>query len=124
MSEFKKYDTGKPCFDFLAEFPDALGMVNKVMEHGAIKYGKDNWKSCKEPQRYLNAAVRHQMAMYKEELDPDSGLPHWAHVICNCLYYNSVVKNSNTFMGIEIEPYQYEFKFNITGPGATNYENK
>jgi hypothetical protein len=50
--------------------------------HGAIKYGKFNWrKAGVRSSIYLDAMRRHLAAWFNgEDLDPESGLPHLAHV--------------------------------------------
>lgn len=82
MSAFKKHDEGKPRPDltpmgFLME-------MGRVMAHGAMKYGEDNWQNCEDPRRYEAAAMRHLLAYIDgEKLDPDSGLSHLAHCACS-----------------------------------------
>lgn len=51
--------------------------------HGAMKYGKYNWRDAGvRTSIYIAAALRHLQAKWNgEDLDPDSGLPHEAHVI-------------------------------------------
>lgn len=87
---FKKYDQLKPCFSLVAQFAKQLGEVNQTMEHGAKKYGRDNWKLARnsDVDRYLDACLRHAFALRSgEEIDPESGLPHAAHIITNLLFY-------------------------------------
>jgi len=62
--------------------PSAILLESMVMKGGAEKYGKFNWN--KDPVKastYYDAAFRHLASYYAgEELDPESGLPHLAHV--------------------------------------------
>jgi len=72
--------SAKPCISYIP--PSAILLESMVMRGGAIKYGKFNWN--KDPVRastYYDAAFRHLASFYAgEELDPESGLPHMAHV--------------------------------------------
>ena len=60
-----------------------LIFASKVMELGANKYGPYNWRSnAVKEQVYIDAAMRHLMlAESGEDADPESGQPHYAHVI-------------------------------------------
>jgi hypothetical protein len=51
--------------------------------HGALKYGKHNWRDAGvRATTYLDALYRHMAAWYEgEDLDPDSGLSHLAHAL-------------------------------------------
>lgn len=50
--------------------------------------GRDNWKKVHNgEQEYTKALLRHIAAILDgEETDPDSGLPHWDHLMCNALF--------------------------------------
>lgn len=75
-----KADAGKPRLSLLPS--GSLETVLDVFEHGARKYNPNVWKFV-ERVRYLDAAGRHLMALLRgEETDTDSGLPHWAHLVC------------------------------------------
>ena len=77
----------------------ALQSILAVLEHGAVKYthdvpdasvpggvrtvsGADNWRTLEDlDRRYYDAAMRHLSAWRCGELaDPDTGLPHLAHL--------------------------------------------
>lgn len=82
----KKYDSGKPRFGLLP--PRAELEVVKALTFGADKYGDNNWRDV-EPfeARYTDAKGRHANARAMgERKDPDSGLAHRAHEICNLLF--------------------------------------
>ncbi len=58
----------------------------EVLEFGAKKYSRDNWKHV-EPARYERAAMRHLISYVTgEKLDPESGKSHLAHLMCNVLF--------------------------------------
>lgn len=62
--------------------PSALIHMAKAMQHGAEKYGSYNWRAkAVRSTIYVDAAMRH-LARYLdgEDIDPDSGVPHIAHV--------------------------------------------
>lgn len=88
MAEFRKDDSGKIEYDM---FPDeVLQEVIKVMMYGAKKYERDNWKKGNSPadqRRYYNASRRHDASDLAGELrDPESGLYHLAHKLCNDVF--------------------------------------
>jgi hypothetical protein len=60
----------------------ALLYESVVMKLGAEKYGAYNWRSNKVVLSvYLDAARRHMLAKLDgEDNDPESGMPHEAHV--------------------------------------------
>jgi hypothetical protein len=62
--------------------PAALIYEAEVMRLGASKYGPYNWRDKKVRYTvYVNAALRHLLsALDGEEIDPESGMPHTAHV--------------------------------------------
>jgi hypothetical protein len=58
------------------------------MTFGAKKYARDGWKSLPDfENRYLAALIRHLVAYQNGEFtDPESGLPHLAHVLTNATF--------------------------------------
>ena len=85
MINFKKDDETKPEMAYLPW--SALVEVCKIMDYGARKYGRDNWKTCDDPARYTSALLRHLAAhQHGEILDPESGYSHLAHMACNSLF--------------------------------------
>lgn len=86
---FTKFDSAK--VDLTLVEPELDLAVAAVAEHGAKKYGRDNWKlafvgnACYGMEVYERALQRHALAMRVEWADPDSGLPHVYHVAWNCM---------------------------------------
>lgn len=82
-----KLDAGKQMpMLVLGGFATALEKVTEIGTFGANKYSPDGWKSVKNGRfRYFQAFGRHILASFREELDPDSGLPHLAHAAWNLL---------------------------------------
>ena len=81
-----KHDNGKPEWVYLPWA--SLEQVVRVLDHGAMKYGRDNWREVVELEpRYLSAALRHIAAHAQgQQLDPESELPHLAHAITSLLF--------------------------------------
>lgn len=82
MSNFLKFDEGKPQLSLVPlELKEA---VAEVMAFGSGKYGRNNWRLCEEPSRYLDAAMRHIDAYAAGRIcDEESGMPHLWHAACN-----------------------------------------
>lgn len=59
----------------------ALGSLGNL--HGDLKYGRLNWRAAGiRYSVYLDAIIRHaQAALEGEDVDPESGLPHEAHIL-------------------------------------------
>ncbi|MEN6550212.1 MAG: dATP/dGTP diphosphohydrolase domain-containing protein [Armatimonadia bacterium] len=82
----KKYDAGKDRWDLLPLGP--VEDVVKILTFGAQKYGPNNWQKLEDAEnRYFAAALRHLAAWRRgEKCDPESGLPHLAHAMCNLTF--------------------------------------
>lgn len=87
-----KHDSGK--LDYTLVPWDGLEDVIKVLEFGAQKYSRDNWRKVENAEaRYLAAAFRHLVAHnFGEVNDPESGLPHLAHAGCCILFMLATLK--------------------------------
>ncbi len=84
-SDAKKFDNGKAPIDLLSSA--ALIEIARVMDQGAVKYGRFNWAKGLNFSRVLSAAQRHLLAWNNgEDLDPETGISHVAHAACNCLF--------------------------------------
>ncbi len=80
----KKFDLDK--VDWTLMPWKELEEVLEVLEFGAKKYSRDNWKHI-EPARYEKAAMRHLISYVTgEKVDPESGKSHLAHLMCNALF--------------------------------------
>lgn len=83
--EGRKLDDGKPRTDLLDS--DFLMSVASVLAFGASKYSPNNWRGGISYSRLLGAALRHTFAILKgEDTDPESGLPHTAHLGCCVMF--------------------------------------
>lgn len=85
LKEGTKYDGEKPRMDLLdSEF---LEHVAQVLTFGAKKYDAHNWRLGIAVSRLIGAAYRHLGAINRgEDLDPESGLSHAAHLGC-CIMF-------------------------------------
>lgn len=91
MSDFVKWDEGKaPFFELCTYRRDVLENEARVLKLGADRYGRDNWhkaNSAEGKERYTAALMRHVFALlHGEFIDPDSGLPHTAHIRVNAAF--------------------------------------
>lgn len=92
---FKKNDDGKPTFELIPF--DLLADVNKVLQHGQRVYGTGNWRKPDgfKLSRCYNALLRHMFAWWKgEDNDPQTGISHLAHAMCNLLFMMYHFKNN------------------------------
>jgi hypothetical protein len=67
---------------------EAVESVVDVLQFGAKKYAPDNWIIVEDgSNRYYNALLRHLVEYRKGQyLDPESGQPVLAHVVCCALF--------------------------------------
>jgi hypothetical protein len=79
-----------------------LEEVVAVFEHGAEKYGVNDWQKDVNRSVYWSALFRHAKSWFiGERIDPKSGLNHMAHVVANALIliwkddYDSRIRKSN-----------------------------
>lgn len=82
----KKFDADKTQYHLMPLH--ALEQVNRVLMHGANKYGENNWQQVEGWQhRYYNAALRHLFAHRQgEKTDPETNISHLAHAICSLMF--------------------------------------
>lgn len=86
MNQQAKHDAGKLQLTLVPR--QIIRDIAAVRMYGNQKYGDpENWKEV-EPERYRNAAFRHFLAYLDDPtgLDPESGLPHLAHLACNIAF--------------------------------------
>lgn len=80
-----KHDQQKIRLELLS--PIALEELSKVLTFGANKYAAWNWSNGLSYTRVLGALLRHTFAyMRGESHDPETGLSHMAHAMCNCMF--------------------------------------
>lgn len=74
---------------YLDSFSPALIDITRLCYYGAaIKgYGRDNWKLGMSWSKVMNSLLRHiiRFWIFKENLDPETGLPHTTAIAWNAL---------------------------------------
>ena len=73
----------------------SLKPLVQVLMFGAEKYSPDNWKKGLDKKEILESMTRHLTALMDGEThDPESGLHHIGHILCNAMFYSyfSIVK--------------------------------
>ena len=96
--EAVKHDDGKPDWS-LVPFESLEGMV-KVLEFGAQKYAGWNWTTNGgfPYMRVLRSCLRHLFAWSRgEDKDPESGLSHIHHAMCNLLFISHYIGNKEKY---------------------------
>lgn len=96
-TEAVKADDGK--VDWTLVPFEALEGMARVLEFGAKKYSRNNWKTGGgfKWTRVLASCLRHLFAFMRgEDNDPESGLSHIAHAQCNLLFIAYYLKMKNT----------------------------
>jgi hypothetical protein len=88
-----KYDQEKPRYDLLPA--GAIDDMAKVLTFGAEKYAANSWQDVDcGLERYRAALLRHAFAIQKgETIDPESKLPHSAHIMCCAAFINELERN-------------------------------
>lgn len=67
-------------------WPTLIPLV-KVLEFGALKYEKDNWKKGLPVTEIMESCLRHLFAfMEGEDTDTESGESHLGHAMCNLMF--------------------------------------
>ena len=99
-----KYDNDKPPLSLLSR--SALEGCAKVLGFGAEKYAAHNWRQGMEWSRVISSLLRHTMAFNEgEDIDPESGLPHVYHMMCNAMfladYYTNNIGKDDRYEGIQ-----------------------
>lgn len=86
LDQDAKADQGKPCPSLCPV--SLIEAVTAVRMFGLQKYhDPENWRKV-EPERYHQAMLRHILAAWNDpyKIDPESGLPHIAHVATNIAF--------------------------------------
>jgi hypothetical protein len=88
-----RYNKGKKRWG-LVHYKSLEPMVD-VLAYGADKYttperqGANQWKDGLDKREVLESLQRHLAALMDGEThDPESGLPHIGHLMCNAMFYS------------------------------------
>lgn len=80
-----RFNAGKPMLSLIDSY--ALTCLAEVLTFGAKKYAAHNWRQGIPLSESLDSLLRHVNAFNSgEDIDPESGLPHMAHVMCNAMF--------------------------------------
>jgi hypothetical protein len=76
---------------------DAMGPMIQVLMYGCKKYERDNWKkACPKRLSLMDSLQRHALKIIAgESIDPESGLPHIGHLMCNAMFYSYWEQKTN-----------------------------
>lgn len=86
-----RYNEGKLQWS-LVDFKSIEGMV-RVLEMGAKKYDRHNWRKGMPITQVSESLMRHLFAFLDgEDLDPESGLRHISHVMCNAMFIEYILR--------------------------------
>lgn len=82
-----RYNEGKPKLSYVLSAKHALEGAAAVMEVGAKKYERDNWKKPFPKEVLVDSLLRHLVDfMDGVDLDSETGLPHVDHILCNAIF--------------------------------------
>lgn len=105
LQELKKfqalrYNEGKVQWS-LVDFQSLEPMV-RVLEYGAKKYARDNWKKGMPASQILESMLRHTFKLMNGEfVDEESMCEHVGHIQCNALFLAYVLKNKPEFNDLQ-----------------------
>ena len=84
-NEAGRFSTGKPQWSQV-DFKSLEPMV-RVLEYGAKKYTKGNWKKGMPVSEICECLLRHVFALMDGEINyKESGLPIIGHIQCNAMF--------------------------------------
>lgn len=78
----------------LVDFESLEDLV-RVLEFGAEKYERDNWKKGLPVTKIYDSLMRHIIAFFNkiEDVDPESGVNHIGHMMANVMFLAYMYKN-------------------------------
>jgi len=93
-----RFNDGKPKYSLIDL--TVLEPCARVLEFGAKKYARDNWKNGMPITELLDSLLRHVAALRAGQLiDPESGLSHIGHIQCNAMFLGNI----NNTIDINVE---------------------
>ena len=86
-SEGDRDNAGKAQLSMVLEAKYALNGCAAVLEMGAKKYSRGNWRKGLNHNEVVDSLLRHLVEyMSGEGFDAESGLLHVDHILCNALF--------------------------------------
>lgn len=77
----------------LVDYPSLESMV-QVLQFGAKKYGRFNWKKGLKTTEICESMLRHIYAYLDGvDIDEESGLPIEGHILCNAMFLSYMIRN-------------------------------
>ena len=97
-----RYNQNKPQLSYILDAPHAMEGMVRVLEFGAEKYSRGNWKTGFPLSTVIDSMMRHLMKYQNgEDLDLNkdgkadkdhSGLPHVDHIMCNAMFLSELAR--------------------------------
>ena len=103
LVEGTKFDSGKLEYHLLSK--DALEGLVRILMFGKKKYAAWNWAKGMKYSRLVDALDRHTKAWFAgEEVDPETGLNHMWHAMCNAMFLAHYVSNPEKYKEFDDRP--------------------
>lgn len=88
-----RHNSDKSPLSIVLEAKHAIDGCAKILQFGANKYSRGNWRNGLNHTEIADSLIRHLSAyLAGEDNDPESGLPHVDHVLCNSLFLSEMTK--------------------------------
>jgi len=93
----ERFNQGKPELSYMMDFPNAMRGMARVMEYGAKKYDRNNWKKGGlTAESYMDSLLRHMMDWKEGKIkDDETGEDQLYHIVVNALMLAEMYGSSN-----------------------------
>jgi hypothetical protein len=96
-----RFNEGKPQISLVLDAGEALKGIAKVLEFGAKKYDRRNWKKGLPVTQVIDSLMRHLIELSNGNLiDEESGLPHSDLVATNALFLSEMMHTRPEFIDL------------------------